>query len=130
MNKMKHSISQNKFGSFSLNSNVKNIQMHHKHNHLIDALTKANQEAKSKEDYHHKLTKILAELLEQHADVTPEEATVTSNEPTLDITTIYNKSDDVPTISRDSITMPKMRAVVELAVSRAKLNKIISTKKW
>lgn len=131
MNKLNYNnfVRDNKFGQYNHRHNFDTVTHHKQNDDVIKKLSGALHGTHHTE-HSMKLKKILNEIVEKYSE--PVETKI-DDEPILDFTTIYNrKAEEViqPIERKSSSNMPKMRAVVELAVSQAKLQAIIKAKKW
>ena len=112
---------KNKFGHHSSKHNL-DICKHHKHNNDLVCdhdLVECKPVEKEVEIECH---------LEEHIEIVEKDEEIECH---LDITQIYNQKAEerIETVETKNIK-PKLLAVVQLAVSKAKLDKIIGSKKW
>lgn len=81
-----------------------------------------------KQNHVEKLQPVLKEIIDKYTVVIEN----TTHEPNVDITEIYKTKaeETINNVETKNIKMPKFRAVVELAISKAKLDALINKKKW
>lgn len=123
----------NKYGQYSNRHNIDTIKRHKQNHDLVQVITKALQESTEKSEHSMKLKQILSEIVEKYSEPCDEnKEDNVEDDLILDFSEIYNNKavEKVKPIDTKKDVVPKMKAIVDLAVSKAKLDKIINNKKW
>jgi hypothetical protein len=123
---------QNKFGSFSHKFNLDTIK-HHKTNHeTAHKIHNALKNVSEQTEHSLKLKKILNDIVDKYAE--PSQSIIANKEDViLDFASIYSRKAEekiTPTEIKAIKAEPRMKTVVQLAMSKARMDALIKKKQW